>query len=162
MVAGDGPLRAALEAGAAEWGVADRLHLLGDVGRQECSRSLGRASDVFVFPSIRESFGLAAVEAALLGRPIVASDLDVLKEVLAGRDVAASFVRPNDASAWTAAIRAALTPAVGGPAARNGPAIAERYTVRRMADAYGGLLAAATGPRPSSSTSPQSACCSTG
>ena len=94
VVAGDGPLRAALEAGAAEWGVADRLHLLGDVGRQECSRSLGRASDVFVFPSIRESFGLAAVEAALLGRPIVASDLDVLKGVLAGHDVAA-FAGPS-------------------------------------------------------------------
>jgi len=142
VVAGDGPLRGALEAGAAEWGVADRLHLLGDVGRQDVADLLA-ASDVFVFPSIWESFGLAAVEAALLGRPIVASDLDVLKEVLAGHDVAASFVPPNDATAWTAAIRVALTPPVGGLAARNGLAISERYTVRRMADAYGGLLAGA-------------------
>jgi glycosyltransferase involved in cell wall biosynthesis len=142
VVAGDGPLRGALEADAAEWGVADRLHLLGDVGRQDVADLLA-ASDVFVFPSIWESFGLAAVEAALLGRRIVASDLDVLREVLAGHDVAASFVPPNDATAWTAAIRVALTPPVGGLAARNGLAISERYTVRRMADAYGWLLAGA-------------------
>jgi glycosyltransferase involved in cell wall biosynthesis len=151
VVAGDGPLRGALEAAAVEWGVADRLHLLGDIGPQDVADLLA-ASDVFVFPSIWESFGLAAVEAALLGRPIVASDLDVLKEVLAGRDVAASFVPPNDAAAWTAAIRAALTPAASGRAARNGPAIAERYTVRRMADAYGGLLAGATALRAAQSS----------
>jgi glycosyltransferase involved in cell wall biosynthesis len=151
VVAGDGPLRGALEAAAAEWGVADRLHLLGDV-RSEDVADLLAASDVFVFPSVWESFGLAAVEAALLGRPIVASDLDVLKEVLAGRDVAASFVRPHDASAWTAAIRAALAPGARGPTARNGPAISERYTVRRMADAYGGLLAGATGSRAAQSS----------
>src|SRR6202034_1187958 len=99
----------------------------------------------FVFPSIWETFGLAAVEAALLGRRIVASDLEVLKEVLAGCCVAASPRGPNDASAWTAAIRAALTAGVSGPATRNGPAISERYTIRRLADAYGCSLAGATG-----------------
>jgi glycosyltransferase-like protein len=43
--------------------------------------SLVAASSVFAFPSTKEGFGLAAMEALAAGRPVVARDLPVLREV---------------------------------------------------------------------------------
>lgn len=43
--------------------------------------SLVAAADVFAFPSTKEGFGLAAMEALAAGRPVVARDLPVLREV---------------------------------------------------------------------------------
>ncbi len=40
-----------------------------------------RACEVFAFPSTKEGFGLAAMEALAAGRPVVARDLPVLREV---------------------------------------------------------------------------------
>jgi glycosyltransferase-like protein len=44
--------------------------------------SLFRAADVFAFPSVKEGFGLAALEALSAGLPLVASDLDVFRGFL--------------------------------------------------------------------------------
>ncbi|MEU0495578.1 MSMEG_0565 family glycosyltransferase [Mycobacterium sp. NPDC006124] len=43
--------------------------------------SLVAASSVFAFPSTKEGFGLAAMEALAAGRPVVVRDLPVLREV---------------------------------------------------------------------------------
>ncbi len=43
--------------------------------------SLVAACDVFAFPSTKEGFGLAAMEALAAGRPVVTRDLPVLREV---------------------------------------------------------------------------------
>ena len=95
------------------------------------------AADLFVFPSTWETFGLAAVEAVMAGLPIVASDLPVLREVLsAERGAAAEFVALDDAIAWARAITAARSDTAPASVA----AIAQRYSVARMIDAYAGLL----------------------
>lgn len=139
VVAGGGPLRGEHEALAAKLGVADRLHLLGDVTRQDVADLLA-ASDLFVFPSVWETFGLAAVEAVMAGLPIVATDLPVLREVLsADAGAAATFVAPDDVAGWATAI--ARPPQLNRIAA---DAIARRYTVARMIDAYIALLGVVT------------------
>lgn len=43
--------------------------------------SLVAGCDAFIFPSVKEGFGLAALEALAAGRPVVARDLPVLREV---------------------------------------------------------------------------------
>ena len=43
---------------------------------------LYRAADVFAFPSTKEGFGLAALEALASGLPVVASDLDAFRTFL--------------------------------------------------------------------------------
>jgi glycosyltransferase involved in cell wall biosynthesis len=140
VVAGDGPLRDELESLAVSAGVADRLHLLGSVDRQGVADLLG-AADLFVFPSRWETFGLAAVEAAVAGLPIVASDLDVLREVLAGCGVPVRFAALDDAAAWAEATRSILTETGGSrPEAVEGG----RYTVERMIAAYRGLMVGAS------------------
>jgi glycosyltransferase-like protein len=54
--------------------------ILGAVADAELP-SLVASADVFAFPSTKEGFGLAAMEALAAGRPVVARDLPVLREV---------------------------------------------------------------------------------
>jgi glycosyltransferase involved in cell wall biosynthesis len=81
-LAGQGPARMPLERLAKLLGVRDRLHFVGELSPARVAVFL-RMLDVFVFPSQVESFGIAAVEAAQAGVPVVANDLSVLREVLA-------------------------------------------------------------------------------
>ena len=139
VIAGDGPRRAEYVARAVHNGVVDRVHLLGDVERAEVADLLA-AADLFVFPSIWETFGLAAVEAAIAGVPIIAADLPALREVLASdAGAAACYVAAADVGGWAAAIAAAIVTnrAARGPIA---DAIARRYEVGRMVEAYAALL----------------------
>jgi len=136
VIAGDGPERPDYETLAAGLGVAERVHLLGDVTRSGIADLLA-AADLFVFPSTWETFGLAAVEAAMAGAPIVAADLPVLREVLSARGgTAARFVAPFDTDGWVNAIRSSAQ----APSAAIVNAIAQRYSVVRMVDAYAALL----------------------
>jgi hypothetical protein len=84
--------------------------------------SLVAAAGAFAFPSTREGFGLAAMEALAAGVPVVASDLPVLREVLGG---AACFAAgPED---FATGLRRALDHP--DPARRTaGQQVAARYT----------------------------------
>jgi glycosyltransferase-like protein len=65
-----------------ELGLRSRVRTLGPLAPEALER-LYRAADVFAFPSVKEGFGLAAIEALASGLPVVASDLDVFGEFLA-------------------------------------------------------------------------------
>ena len=71
LLAGDGPLRSHLESRARQLGIADSVQFLGAV---ENIPELLRASDLFVFPSLSEGLGLAAVEAQAIGVPSLLSE----------------------------------------------------------------------------------------
>jgi glycosyltransferase involved in cell wall biosynthesis len=79
-VVGDGPVRVALQRLAYALGVADRVRLLGHQSRADLLE-LYRAADVFASLSRHESFGLAVLEAAVAGLPVVASDIPAHREV---------------------------------------------------------------------------------
>ena len=65
------------------------------------------AADVLAFPSTKEGWGLAVLEAMSAGLPVVASDLPVFREYLRpGQD--ALMVPVDDAAALTAALAAVL------------------------------------------------------
>jgi glycosyltransferase-like protein len=70
--------RAAFERRCSELGV--RPLILGAVNDAHLP-SLVAASSAFAFPSTKEGFGLAAMEALAAGRPVVTRDLPVLREV---------------------------------------------------------------------------------
>ncbi len=71
VLAGDGPLRAAVRAEALRLGVADRVTLLGAVPRADIPALLAGA-DLFALPSVNEAFGIVALEARAAGLPVVA------------------------------------------------------------------------------------------
>lgn len=80
-------------------------------------RDLYAGAGAFVFPSLAEGFGLPLLEALGAGLPVIASDLEVLRDVGGGL---ASYVPAGEAEAWTAALEAAAaaTPDPAAVAAR--------------------------------------------
>ena len=93
--------RARWEARAQELGISPTV--LGPVPENDLP-SLVAAADAFAFPSVKEGFGLAAMEALAAGTPLVVRDLPVLREVFA---TAARFAA--DPAHLAAELHAALT-----------------------------------------------------
>jgi glycosyltransferase involved in cell wall biosynthesis len=79
VIAGDGSERAALEKQIASLGLGDRFGLLG----HRCdATTIAAAFDLFVCSSLWEGGPLTVVEAMLLERPVVATDVGFVPEVI--------------------------------------------------------------------------------
>jgi glycosyltransferase involved in cell wall biosynthesis len=83
VICGDGSLRDDLESLAAELELTENVLFLG--WRNDVWQVM-QAFDIMAMPSLWESFGLAAAEAMTLGKPVVASAVDGLKEVVQDRE----------------------------------------------------------------------------
>jgi glycosyltransferase involved in cell wall biosynthesis len=70
-VIGDGPARDPLHRKAAELGIADAVEFCHSVSAQEDVYALLKAARVCVFPSAREGFGIAVIEALACGVPVI-------------------------------------------------------------------------------------------
>ncbi len=70
-VIGDGPDREALHRKASALGLAGAVDFRHDVREQKDVYSLVKAAKVFAFPSAREGFGIAVLEALACGVPVV-------------------------------------------------------------------------------------------
>jgi glycosyltransferase involved in cell wall biosynthesis len=103
-VVGDGPLRGKLEQQAFDLGLAGRVRFHGFLGDPY---PLLATADVLVHPSVREAFGLAVVEAGVLGVPVVATAVGGLQE-LVPEPVPGVLVRPADAAELAAGIESML------------------------------------------------------
>jgi glycosyltransferase involved in cell wall biosynthesis len=79
VFAGQGELEAELKAETRLLEIADRVFFLGF--RRDIPRLL-RSLDVFLLPSLREGFGLALLEAMASGRPVIASRVGGIPEVV--------------------------------------------------------------------------------
>ena len=73
VFAGDGPMRASLEAAAKSLGIAERTRFLGFVN-QTGLPSVYRSADLFVLPSEYDPCPVVVCEAMLCGCPVVLSD----------------------------------------------------------------------------------------
>ncbi len=102
--------------------------VLGPVAEDELP-ALVAACDVFAFPSTKEGFGLAAMEALAAGRPVVARELPILREVFGDAVTYAA-----DVPALAARLVDALTPDPARTAA--GRALAESLTWDAAARAH--------------------------
>ncbi len=76
--------------------LARNLCLLGNLPTRALRDIMGRAA-IFAGPSLYEPFGLAVLEAAQTGAPLVLADIPTYRELWSG---AAMFVPPTDAQAW--------------------------------------------------------------
>lgn len=84
LLIGEGPLKNKSQDLAKEIGVEDRVHFLGF--RDDVER-IFKTSDIIILSSHWEGFGLAAAEGMAAGRPVIASDVDGLREVVQGAGI---------------------------------------------------------------------------
>lgn len=139
VLIGAGEEQRELEQKAVRLQVADRVHMVGEVAHQHAINLIA-ASDVFAFPSLSESMGLAVVEAMMCGTPIVASPIRALHEVL-GPD-SAVYAAPDDAQALANAVRQILdTPTLANKISAASSARAPRFSFERMVNEYEQVLA---------------------
>lgn len=81
-IAGDGPERPALERQASELKLTGVVDFVGWVSPDNVPELLNTAT-IVLMPSRRESFGLVALEAGLMARPVIATRVGGLPEVVA-------------------------------------------------------------------------------
>jgi glycosyltransferase involved in cell wall biosynthesis len=101
-IAGDGPERPDLAARAAAMGAGGLVDFLGYVKPLDLRARMVRARAVLLPSLWFETFGLTAIEAFASGRPVLASDLGALREVV--DDTSGIRLPPGDAGAWAAAL----------------------------------------------------------
>jgi len=104
ILVGDGGLRAELEGEAGRLGLASRVHFTGSRGDVDDVVAL---ADVFVLPSESEGFGRVLVEAMAMGRPVVATDVGGIPEIVLDGETGL-LVTPADPGALADAVRALL------------------------------------------------------
>jgi glycosyltransferase involved in cell wall biosynthesis len=119
LIVGEGELEPELRALAHRVGVADRLTFAGF--RRDVAAALS-ALDIVVFPSLWEGTPLTAFEALAMGKPIVATDADGLRDILTPGRNALVVPRENPDALADAIVRLARDPALRaklGDAARE-------------------------------------------
>jgi glycosyltransferase involved in cell wall biosynthesis len=104
VLAGDGPLRASLEAQARSLGVERQVRFLGY--RKDVSELLANC-DVFVLPSLYEGLPLAILEAMWAGKPVIATQIGGTDEAVITGETGL-LIPPADPVALATAIRTIL------------------------------------------------------
>lgn len=126
-VVGEGRLRPGLEAAVAGRGLGATVRLVGALPQDEVARRLA-AADLFVLPSVvapdgqMEGIPVALMEAMAAGRPVIASRLSGVPELVED-GVSGLLVPPGDVGALAAAVgRLAGDPPLAARLAREGRA----------------------------------------
>lgn len=101
VIAGDGPLRARLQARIASLGMADQIHLAGALGNPF---PLLAGARFLAHPSRYEGQPMALLEAMVLRVPVLASDIPVHRELLGGR----GLLVPSDLDSLVEGLRQAV------------------------------------------------------
>jgi glycogen synthase len=134
VLIGDGPERDSLRMLGSDLGLNERVEFLGALDHGKAMRAI-IGSQIVVIPSRQEPFGLVALEAMAAGKPVVATRVGGLPEVLDGAD--ALLVEPDDPAALAEGIAAAWTRLEREPTfgARNRQ-VARRFTLEHMIEEY--------------------------
>jgi sugar transferase (PEP-CTERM/EpsH1 system associated) len=145
IIAGDGPMRSAIERLCSELKISDKVHLLGE--RHDIPQVL-KACDVFTLTSIAEGISNTILEAMASALPVVATRVGGNPE-LVDHGVSGFLVSARDVAALTAAYESYLhDPKLKDEHGGNARARAEqKFSLERMASQYAQLYQGLMGAR---------------
>ena len=136
-IIGEGSERPRLERLIEDLKLGDKVKLLGWSDDIEAHL---HAADIQLIPSLWEGFGLVAVEGMSTGLPVVASNVDGLREVLDEDNPSVILVNsPASVDEWVSCIRASLENIHDkgfNRIATTSRRQAEKFTLEKMADQY--------------------------
>jgi glycosyltransferase involved in cell wall biosynthesis len=128
---GDGKRRTLCEQLARELGVSQRVVFWGI--RDDVERIL-KASDIVVMSSHYEGFGLSVVEGMAAGRPVIASDVDGLREVVGGAGLL--FAAGNEGELAEVILRLESDEVLSQAVAERCTKRAAEYDIYQMVERY--------------------------
>lgn len=138
-IAGDGPDRPVLEGLVRALGLEEAVRFTGWVSPEDVPATINRSS-VVIMPSREESFGLVALESGLMGRPVVASRVGGLPEVVRHGETGFTVSRDDPQAFADAALRLLEDPdrarRFGEAGRKRGLAI---FSLERYVDEYDAL-----------------------
>jgi phosphatidylinositol alpha-1,6-mannosyltransferase len=145
VVVGSGPEEGRVRARATHPDVNGRVHVLGQVPEGDLAH-IYAAADLFVMPNMptpgdMEGFGLVALEAAAHGLPVLAADLEGIRDAVVPERT--GFLLPSgEAAAWAKGVLDLFSrPAFLQDMARLARVtVQERFTWAHMVDAYEALF----------------------
>jgi len=137
LIVGEGPELGRAEQLIDQLGVSTHVELVGEA--QDVVGLLS-VSDLFLLPSLQESFGLSALEAMACGVPVVASNVGGLPEVIT-HGITGFLHPPDDLQGMAASAIAILSdPAAHARMAAEGVRLAqERFSANRIVPRYEAL-----------------------
>ena len=141
LIVGDGPERATLRRQVQRAGLQHRVVFAGRIDDEWERVDIVRASDIALLPSYGEGFAMALIEASACARPVVATDVGGVREVVSA-DVSGTLIPPGEIAAIADAVIELLEDP--GRRAQMGQAgrmlVQERFDMyswaRRLADTY--------------------------
>lgn len=122
-----------------------RVLLLGRVDDREVLRGLLAAADIFVFPTRREGFPIAPLEAMAVGKPVIVSRIPGVTDLANVDQVTGLFVEPGDLAGLRAAMECLGTDPIrraamgAAAAARVREHFSWREHVQRWVEVYRGF-----------------------
>jgi len=138
VIAGDGPERASLIARAGLQGLEDSIEFPGSCDRATTA-SLFVGCSAFVLPSRHEPFGIVNLEAMAAGKPVVATDVGGVSEIV-DAGVTGLLVPADDSRALAAALEKVLTsPGLAQVLAAQGAERSAAFDWARIAARYADL-----------------------
>lgn len=131
LIVGDGPYRPALEKLAGGMGLKDKVIFTGFI---EDIYTLMAELDLLVISSLWEGFGLTAIEAMVLGVPVVATEVGGLPEVVRHGETGL-LAPPANSAALARSIAWMLDHPreAGEMAAKGGDMVRQKFTAAEMA-----------------------------
>ncbi|MBI4874084.1 MAG: glycosyltransferase family 4 protein [Acidobacteria bacterium] len=144
LLVGDGPLRLSMEALAAREGLTPFVRFLGV--RDDVPAFMA-CSDVFLFPSRYEGFGLVILEANAAGLPVVAARVAGISEAVEENRTGLLYESGDAEGAARSVVRILTNPSLGIELSREGRRIVrEKFSIpasaRRLLQCYADVRAA--------------------
>jgi len=134
VIAGEGPERERLEAAVEESGLSDRVTLLGEI---DDVRPILEVMDVFVLPSISETFSNAALEAMAMEKVVILSNTGGAPEMVRDGEDGYCYEQGNIGDLAALIEQLASDPDRRREIGRNArEAVTERFSFARMLGEY--------------------------
>lgn len=145
LLVGEGEMRSSIEGKIIALGISDIVELAGN--RNDVPEQLANM-DIFVLPSKREGFPISILEAMAAGKPVVATNVGGVAEVIVSGDNGL-IVPPSDPEALQAALKTLLdNPKYARDLAVSGQVtVNNKFSLNQMMNSYESLFLGISGMR---------------